>query len=268
MFSQSRYVLTNAPGAKNRYVSADLRKINPGESDHPEKDAYMMQRAFRIWEEIFQGPNRDRLIRVAAVQQSWYDNTKRILEYLFKKDGNGNPITNNKVQTSLGKGCDAVSPAGYFTYTDQDKAKWLNMSPSSVTPEVIIKAVDAAYEAESGIYTEKNAEYAQAWGVDFVVYEGGQHILPLQQQQNSPYNNAIWDAQIYPKIYDLYMKALSKHASPKVNCKLFCAYNYISDRKSIWGSWGHIESLNQLQQPGQLKQTAPKYAAIIDANID
>ena len=62
VFSQSQYVLKNAPGARDRYVSEDLNKINPQERDHPEKDAYMMQRVFKIWEEVFQPDQRQRLV--------------------------------------------------------------------------------------------------------------------------------------------------------------------------------------------------------------
>ena len=90
--------------------------------------------------------------------------------------------------------------------------------------------------------------------------------MALQPQQDSPYNNAVWDAQIHPKMYDIYMKAFAKHASPEVKCKLFCAYYYVGKRKTIWGSWGHLESLEQLKDLGNIHQVAPKYSALIDAN--
>jgi hypothetical protein len=266
MFSQAHYVLENAPGAINTYVSEDLKKINPGQADHPEKDAYMMQRVFKIWKEVFQGPHADRLIRVAAVQHQWVDNTRRILGYLFKKNDKGHPLLTHFTSTSLGNGCDAVSPAGYFSFNEEDKQRWLGMKPQEVTPNLILSTVLEEYEKVSGIYTQQTAEFAKAWGVDFVVYEGGQHFLPLQHQEGSPYNNAVWDAEIHPKMYDLYMKAFGKHASPEVNCKLFCAFSYVSQRKNLWGSWGHLEKLEQLQQKDKIRLLAPKYSALLEAN--
>jgi hypothetical protein len=266
MFSQAHYVLENAPGAINAYVSEDLKKINPATADHPEKDAYMMQRVFRIWKEVFQGPQAKRLVRVAAVQHVWVDNTRRILEYLFKKSAKGYPVNTHLTSTSSGQGCDAVSPAGYFSFSDEDKQRWLKMTPQEVTSNLILTTVLEEYEKVSGIFTQQTADYAKAWEVDFVVYEGGQHFLTLQHQEDSPYNKPVWDAEIDPKMYDLYMKAMAKHASPEVNCKLFCAFSYVSKRKSIWGSWGHLEKLQQLQNLDTIKQAAPKYKAIIDSN--
>ncbi len=268
MFSQSHYVLDNAPGAINSYVTADLKKINPASADHPEKDAYMMQRVFNIWQEVFQGIHAKRLARVAAVQHVWVDNSKRILAYLFKKDEKGQPLNNPITSTSLGKGCDALAPAGYFSFSDPDKQRWLAMAPTEVTPDLILSRVLEEYEEVSGIFTQETAACAKAWGVDFLVYEGGQHFLPLQSQENSPYNEAVWDAQIHPKMYDLYIKALSKHATPEVNCKLFCAFSYVSKRQSLFGSWGHLEKLQQLQHMEKLKLTAPKFSALIETNTN
>ena len=43
------------------------------------------------------------------------------------------------------------------------------------------------------------------------------------------------------------------------------AFSYVGQRESKYGSWGHLESLDQLNQ--NLMQVAPKYQALLDANI-
>lgn len=264
-FNQSQYILNNAPGANDAYVSDALKLINPKPSDHPEKDAYMMQRTFEIWSDVFGEKHRNRLVRVAAVQHAWVDNTRRILQYLFKKDQHGNPVSGREYETSTGAGCDAVSPAGYFGYSDEDAKRW-EADPARVTAFDVLQAADTGFWKNSGQFTAQTAKYAKAWRVDYIVYEGGQHINP-PQSRDWIFNPAIWDAQIDPKMYALYMKLFNQQASPEVDCKLFCAFSYVGIRKSKWGSWGHLENLEQLKDKSKLKAEAPKFQALIDVNI-
>ena len=264
-FEQSHWILKNAPGAVDKYVIEDLQAINPESQDHPEKDAYMMQRVFGIWQEEFQTAERGKLVRVAAVQHAWHDNTRRILSYLFKKDGQGRPITGPRYIGSTGAGCDAVSPAGYFSFGSEDHERWNGMKPEDVRAEMVIDAMANRYPQNSGLWTEKTAEYARQWNVDYVVYEGGQHAQPYQQKDWG-YNRAVWEAQIHPGMYDMYMTLFRKHTEPLIDCKLFCAFSYVSGRESKYGSWGHLENLEQLNDLEKIKKTAPKYSALLDVN--
>jgi len=250
-FSQAGYCVNNAPGHPNAYVSSDLAAIAPAGSNHPEKDAYMMARTFRLWKAEFTGVNAARLVRVAAVQHSWYDNTRRVLEYLF----------NVNLQ-----GCDVVSPAGYFNFEQAQHDQWLAACTAgqTVDPGAICQAVIDIYDNTSGLWTQKNAEYANQFGVGYVVYEGGQHMQPYQQQDWC-YNQSVWNAQIHPKMYELYMKNFNKHVEPQVNCQLFMAFSYMGARESRYGSWGHLESLSQVGSANYMT-IAPKYQALLDAN--
>jgi hypothetical protein len=259
-FSQANWVQYNgvspdwSSGVKEetrtveQYVEDGLAAINPEAQDHPEKDAFMMARTFRIFSEVFEGQT-ERLVRVAAVQHAWVDNTRRILEYLFEVDGTG---------------CDAVSPAGYVGFGKEDHQKWLEMDPETVTPEMIVQAARLHAEQKEWLKTEPTALYAKKYNIDFLVYEGGQHMQPWQQKEWD-YNQAVWDAQITSDMYDLYKENFIIHTSPDVNCKLFMAYSYLGPRESRYGSWGHLESLQQLEE-GNLLQDAPKYQALLDAN--
>lgn len=250
-FAQAGYCVNNAPGHANSYVSSDLAAIAPAGSNHPEKDAYMMARTFRLWKAEFTGTNATRLVRTAAVQHGWMDNTRRVLEYLFN------------TQASKA-GCDVVSPAGYFNFDEDDHNRW-NSLCASVTPSEILDSVLAEYDRTSGYWTQKTAEYANQYGVGYVVYEGGQHMQPWMQGDWC-YNNAVWDAQIHSKMYDVYMKNFRKHVEPAVNCQLFMAFAYVSDRQSKYGSWGHLENLAQIGSVSNYMTIAPKYQALLDAN--
>jgi len=250
MFSQAIGILNNLPDHPNSYVSSDLAAIAPSGSDHPEKDAYMMARVFRIWKEEFTGVNASRLVRVAGVQQGWWDNTGRVLDYLFNVAGTG---------------CDMVSPSGYFGFETAQHEQWLAACEAgqTVDPGEICQTVIDAYG--DNYATQQNANFANQYGVGYVVYEGGQHMQPYMQS-NWCYNQSLWDAQIHPKMYDLYMKNFRKHVEPDVNCQLFVAFSYITPRESQWGSWGHLESLDQIGVSNYMA-TAPKYQALLDANL-
>lgn len=78
-----------------------------------------------------------------------------------------------------------------------------------------------------------------------------------------PYNQAVYDAQIHPKMYDLYMINFELHAS--LGCEMFVNFSYVSKRESQFGSWGALENLGDIYS-ANLKSVSPKYKAIIDAN--
>jgi hypothetical protein len=229
-------------------VSTGLAGINAEVTDLPEKSAFLMARTFRIFSEEF-GDQQDRLVRVAAVQQAGSANTGRILKYLFAKDGNG---------------CDALAAAGYFGFGQDDHERWRQMPPGDVTAEMVLEAVERRYAGEAARWTSETAGYAREYRIDYLVYEGGQHIQP-RQQQDWPYNQALWEAQVHPKMYQLYLRNFTEHSEPQINCKLFMAYCYLGVRRSRFGSWGHLESPNQAGAVHML-DIAPKYQALLDVN--
>ncbi len=248
-FTQSQYVLQSAPGAEP-HVTAALDSVEAhycpnGGGCFPEKDAYMMGRTFKIWEDVWSS-DRSKLVTVAGVQASWYANTGRVLKSLIEDDG---------------VGADAVSPTAYFNFNEGLHDIWNAMDPTSVTPEMILHSVDSLYAQSTGLWVEKHQEYADQYGLDYLVYEGGQHMQPWRQGEYG-YNQSVWDAQVHPLMYDLYMKNLQKHVDAGVD--LFMAFSYVGGRESKYGSWGHLEYLEQINE-GNLKATAPKYQALLDA---
>ena len=222
-------------------------------SCHPEKDAYLMARTFGIWKDEFEKESQaDRLVRVAAIQVGWCANSSRILKCL---DDHG--------------GADALSPTMYFNFTEEDHDRWNAMDPSSVTPEMILDAVSKRMDdPEYFSCVQTTAEQAKEYGLDIVVYEAGQHMQPWKQG-GYDYNQAVWDAQIHPGMYDLYVKYWGKCDSiyqQAGGIKLNCAFSYVGERESRWGSWGHLESLEQLDSLERITEIAPKWAALLAMN--
>jgi len=249
MFTQAGFCINNAPGHPNAYVSADLAAIGPMNDMHPEKDAYMMARTFRLWKAEFAGANADRMVRAAAVQHGWPDNTRRILNYLFDVDG---------------QGCDVVSPGGYFNFHQADHDLWVTQC-ASVTASQVCDGTLAGYDANEGSWTDETAAFVNARGLGYVCYEAGQHMQPWQQSDWC-YNQAVYDAQIHPKMYDLYLKNFTKLTDPSVNCSLYMAFAYMGARQSKYGSWGHLENMSQVGNPGGYMTIAPKFQALLDCN--
>lgn len=252
LFSQSSYVLKNAPGAIDSQVSKDLEEIKEG---YPEKDAYMMKRVFEIWTEEFGDLHKHRLIRVAAIHTALSDSTRRILNFLYSKRNNENE-----------RPCDAVAGTGYFYVKESDYKEWDSIAqknPLSVTPEMVI---DAAGEGLPILKRDTINTIRFTHGLDYIVYEGGQHLVPVFPK--SPSNEAIWKAQTNSGMHDLYKELFHIETIPEINCKLFCAYKYVGAQESVFGSWGHLGNLSQLRNNfNKIVELAPKYAALLEANL-
>lgn len=247
MFNQTSWVNDRAPGAVDAYVSADLAAIENAQGNYPEKDAYMMARVFRIWTQEFSGQT-NRLVRVATGQAAWADNSDRILKYLF--------------QTQADKaGCDALAHGGYFNFNEKNHQSWLQ-NPGRLTPGIMLDDTRPNLAAESDAWALQGGTLAKKYGVKYLVYEGGQHMQPWLQG-NYPYNNMLYETQIHPKMYQLYLMNLNTHLKPEVDCQLFMAFAYVSERQSRYGSWGHLENLSQVDS--NYAVTAPKFQALMDA---
>jgi hypothetical protein len=248
-FSQATFVNTNAPGHANEYVSQDLAAIRSDPGDHPEKGAYMMARVYRLWREEFgEQAFSERVLRVAAGQAGWYDTFRRIVEYLFDE---------------LQEGADIFSPTAYFNFTKDHHEEWNAMPPAQVTAAMIIDSVAARWPQVEQDKVRLGA-LASQYGMSVGVYEGGQHMQPYLQGEFD-YNQAVWDAQIHPGMYDLYMENFRIMTLPDVNTSIFMAFSYVSVRESRYGSWGHLESLDQVYATN-LREIAPKYQALLDVN--
>jgi len=229
----------------------------------------MMGRLFRIWEPIWSG-QRSRLVTVATGQHAWMDNSRRILGYL---------VDTMKVRP------DAFSVAGYMGFEFGEDApipqsviprahdsllnnyfhdQWMK-KPDTVKASDVVEAIGIGFTYTTRLWTLETVRILKSYKIGkFLVYEGGQHAQP-HNQGDWPYNQAVWDAQIDPGMYELYLKNLQLHDS--LDCDLYAAFSYVSGRESKYGSWGHLENYAQSALSGDaLRKAAPKYAALLDAN--
>jgi len=209
-------------------------------SDHPERTAALFRRCFQIWENVFNGADRERLVRVCAVQSSWPGTVKRTLNWVMKNGG-----------------CDALAPGGYFGPNEDIYKRW-GAKGAKLTADDVIADMRLAIE-ENAKELELNASYAKKAGVRLVVYEGGQHIQSKGQAEH-PYNPALGAVQKHPAMYELYRQHLDHYA--KAGCDMFGAFSSVGRQGLRWGSWGHLEYYGQ--NPAEM----PKYQAIIKANTE
>lgn len=206
--------------------------------NHPERIGALFRRAFKIWEEVFAGERRKRLVRVCAVQAAWTDTVDSTLNWVMKNGG-----------------CDVLSPAGYFGPDEAIYRKWDGRGAALTADEVLADMRQVMSQVERQVAT--NATLARRAGVRFSTYEGGQHIQP-EGQASKPYLPALRAAQYHPEMYDLYRRLLQIHRSN--GCDLFCAYNSIGPQGTRFGSWGHVTRYDE--KPADM----PKYRALLDVN--
>lgn len=207
--------------------------------DHPERIGALFSHCFKIWEDVFSGPARSRLVRVCAVQGHWLDASRRTLNWVMRNGG-----------------CDALATSGYFGAGDEIYTRW-EAAGARLTADQVLDDMRAVIVQEERI-TRANAEMAKRAGVRFIIYEGGQHLQPKGQVEVS-YGGALAAVQRHPAMYALYEEHLRNYARHGVD--LFCAFNSVSRQGTRWGSWGHLEFY------GQSPADAPKFRALLDMNI-
>jgi hypothetical protein len=241
-FMQAQWML------KNRYAGEQLEKrgIKAWEdaektkgSSHPERIGALFRRCFGVWEDVFSGANRKRLVRVCAVQHAWLDTAERTLKYAMENGGT-----------------DTLSPAGYIGPGDREYGAW-EQRGAALTAKEVIADLNRSFDCDSSVWTKAQAGFAKKYGVRYIVYEGGQHLQPKGQAE-LPYMPALAAAQQDPGMYDLYMRNLKLHQ--EIGCSLFCAFSSVGRQGSRYGSWGHMARYDQ-----PLSE-APKMRAILDVN--
>ena len=210
-----------------------------GGSGHPERMGVLNRRLFNQLEKIYTGKDRERMVRVIGVQHGWPDTAKRTVNYVMKHGG-----------------ADAVSPAGYFGPNTAIYERWA-AAGANLTAEQVIADMNEAFDKDSTTWTRAIAEIANQHKLQYIVYEGGQHIQP-KGQEVTPYMPALKAAQTHPGMYDVYLRNLALHQ--EVGCDLFAAFSSISKQGGRYGSWGHSESYSQ-----PLSE-APKLRALVKAN--
>ncbi len=241
-FIQATWMLSSEIAAaplEGLFRSPWVDKAKHKGKDHPERTGVLFRRCFGIWEKIFSGEDRKRLVTVCAVQSAWLDTAQRTLKYCMEHGG-----------------VDAIAPAGYIAPGTVEYEHWKNRG-AALTADEVIADLNVAFERDTAKWTRDIAALARSYNVDYLVYEGGQHVQP-EGQQELPYMPALAAAQKHPGMYDLYLKNFRLHQ--EVGCKLFCAFSSVGAQGTRWGSWGHAA---RYRQP---LSEAPKLRAVLDVN--
>ncbi|GAB4240189.1 MAG: hypothetical protein OHK005_02150 [Candidatus Methylacidiphilales bacterium] len=211
-----------------------------GGSDHPERMGALMRRCFEHWEKVFDGESRKRIVTVIGVQHSWTDTIKRTVDWVMRHGGG-----------------DAVASGGYFGPNEEIYRRW-GEAGANLTVDQVLADMAEALEKDTAVWTRAVGDIAKAHKIQFLVYEGGQHIQ-TKGQEELPYMPALKAAQFSQGLYDLYMRNFTIHQ--EAGCDLFMAFSSISYQGTRWGSWGHQEYY------GQPREEIPKYGALLDANL-
>jgi CheY-like chemotaxis protein len=204
---------------------------------HPERIGALFRRCFSIWERVFSGAHRSRLVRVCAVQAGWFDTVQRTLRWVQENGG-----------------CDALSPAHYFGPDDSVYDRWDAAGASLTAEQVISDMLEVIQKQDSDI--ARLAATARDYGVQLIAYEAGQHIQSRGQAE-TPYLPALAAAQKHPLMREAYNRHLAQWKAHGGG--LWCAFSSVGEQGTRWGSWGHLEYYGQ--NPAEM----PKFQAILAA---
>jgi len=191
---------------------------------------------FKIWETVFKGS--ERLIRVMGGMTTDPAMSETILAY-------------KKAYQHV----DALAIAPYF-YVAQDKLKDITHVDSVFR---LLNAADNRYSISNLLkIIRKQSEVTQAYGVNLIAYEGGQHLVDhTSHKLTEGATPHLVAANQDPRMAREYYRLLSGWKS--VGGNLFVAFS--APRPHTWhGSWGIKEYINQ--------DTAktPKYRALLAFN--
>jgi hypothetical protein len=152
-------------------------------------------------------------------------------------------------------GADAIAITNYFSLNPQNKPTTVAQVCSRTIQEGIIEKERPWWQA--------HADLAREYNKMLLTYEAGQHLLPGRHGSNE----LIWEAQIADCMYDVYTTALQQ--SEELGYELWLNFSDISNRTSVWGCWGVLESA--YQEPPYTGGShelygnpAPKYRALLD----
>ncbi len=171
---------------------------------------------FTIWEQVFTG-QESRLVRVAAGQ------------------GPNVWVTRNLTDRLNGQ-LDAVSCAAYFGESGA------SFDEDTTAQDIINDAMIRAIPVKSDRFYRDHGNLAGTLSnnlgrtIRMIGYEGGQHYA--DDNRNTPYSQALLDAQYLPGMFSAYLKNLN--AFEQAGGDLLIPFNYV-DRPGNHGAWGHLE---------------------------
>ncbi len=221
IFEQSHYNADNAPSNLNYGRAMAMRAGS----------------TFRIWHEVF-GAEKTRVKRVLGLQGGYNYLNEQILSHLDPNDW------------------DYGSPTSYLGLDHSDSGQPI-LNAASTPSDIIENARNSWAGFRPILWQDYNN--VKLFGKKIVNYEGGQHFVGNVFGIPYPYQQAMWDAQYSPEIYQLYDEMLDTIRT--WGSRLFGNFSLASPQESVYGSWGVLNDIDI--QPPYL-ETAPKYQALLD----
>jgi hypothetical protein len=217
------------------WVTSQLALPQNSGMDRNQFIATQINQDFAIWSQVFASQSNE-LVRIVSGQAVASAGTDEIL-------------------ANLNGGYDAISTGAYITPTAAQTATF----SASTTGDDVLNAAFADLPttvADLQSYQALANKYSAILGrpITFVTYEGGQQFSA--QGQTVSYQQAYYDAQVNPRIYNLYENLITEFAA--MGGSLFMHYSNVSVN-SKFGSYGALQYLSQ-----PISQ-APKYQALLDA---
>lgn len=195
---------------------------------------------FRIWHDVFEGQTC-RVKRVLGIQGGFNYLNEHILAHLPQDEW------------------DYGSPTHYFGLDHGDTGQpRLDLLGSSAT---VADVMDNARNHFAAFAPSVRQDYrnVQVYGKEVITYEGGQHFVGNVFGIPYDYQQAMWDAQNTPLMYDMYDAVLD--SIRRWGCRLASNFSLVGPQESIYGSWGVMD---QIDLDGPFAATAPKYQVHLD----
>ncbi len=211
-------------------------------TDWPEGVVPYIQNCMDIWTTVFAGQT-DRISRVAGVQLSWQDVSNRMV--------------NNLTPGSI----DAVAPAFYFGFTDENEAELDALGGAVTVADVAQRAREGMQQAKVFLQTQK-AQLIDPLGLEYKFYEGGQHLTPHPFGVEPTYAQALLDVQRDTAMYNLYNEwfAFMRTLQEGDESLELMNFSLVGARSARYGSWGVLETMSQDVNT----IPAPKFAAVLE----
>jgi hypothetical protein len=208
-------------------------------------------RVFEIFEEVFTGDHRARLVKVVPVWMGDWRHSERIMQLYHDPVNNPNAVAAN-----------AMAVAPYFGWIVPVAVIHNNEQHSVSVEEILRRAalnIDTdqpdplGYDGiDEGIETmiKQHKPIADKYGMEMIAYEGGSH-LALIEGADEPLATKLVEANRSPQMYELYERLLGVWFENGGG--LFVAFSYTQSYNK-WGSFGHLEWMDQpIEQSHKLR---------------
>ncbi|MFM2393322.1 MAG: hypothetical protein RLZZ546_1304, partial [Bacteroidota bacterium] len=151
---------------------------------------------------------------------------------------------------------DYASPTHYFGL-DHGSSGNPVLNSASTVQDVMNNALNAWLIFKESV--KQDYDNTKLFGKKVITYEGGQHFVGNSFGIPYPYQQAMWDAQNSPLMYDLYNRVLDSIRS--WGCEMSCNFSLATRQESVYGSWGVLPDIDVLPP---YTATARKYQALLD----